>query len=102
MTKQYKNIKTLENLILSDLKTENDIKDWLTVALEEYTEENDFNSFYKALEYALKAKDSISGISKKTGISRSNLYAIFKGEVQPQMSTVMKILKELGYKLKVA
>jgi len=102
MTKQYKNTKTLESLILSDLKTENDIKDWLTVALEEYIEENDFNSFYKSLEYALKAKDSISGISKKTGISRSNLYAIFKGEVQPQMGTVMKILKELGYKLKVA
>ena len=42
------------------------------------------------------------GMSKKTGISRSNLYAIFKGEQKPQLSTALKIIKELGYTLKVA
>ncbi|HPT41291.1 MAG TPA: hypothetical protein PLG15_02790, partial [Candidatus Gastranaerophilaceae bacterium] len=93
MTKKIKNTGKLENLISDSLKTEDDIRDWLTVSLEEYLEDNDFSAFYHSLEYAIKAKDSISGISKKTGISRSNLYAIFKGEVQPQMSTVMKILK---------
>lgn len=102
MTKKYNNTKNLENLIFDDLKTKKDIKEWLTISLNEYIEDSDYNSFYKSLEYAIKANDSISGISKKTGISRSNLYSIFKGEVQPQMSTVMKILKELGYKLKVA
>ena len=63
---------------------------------------NDSTSFIKALEDALKAKDTISNISKKTGISRSNLYAIFNGEVTPQFDTVLKVLKELGYTLKVA
>ena len=101
MTK-YKNTGKLDKLILEDLKTDKDIKEWLAVSLEEYTENNDFNAFFRSLEYAVKAKNSISGISKKTGISRSNLYAIFKGEVHPQMNTVIKILKELGYKLKVA
>ena len=41
-------------------------------------------------------------MSKKTGISRSNLYAIFKGEQQPQLSTALKIIKELGYSIKEA
>ena len=58
--------------------------------------------FIKALEYAVRAKDSILGISKKTGISRSNLYAIFNGEQQPQLSTALKIIKELGYTVQVA
>lgn len=102
MTKKYKNIKDLEDLILDDLKSEKDIKEWLTISLNEFIEDYDYNSFYRSLEYAIKAKDSISGMSKKTGISRSNLYSIFKGDIQPQMSTVLKILKELGYKLKVA
>lgn len=102
MTKKFKNAGSLDDLILNDLKTGKDIKEWLSVSLDEYIEDNDFNAFYRSLEYAIKAKDSISGISKKTGISRSNLYSILKGEVQPQMSTVIKILKELGYKLKVA
>ena len=39
---------------------------------------------------------------QKTGISRSNLYAIFNGEQQPQLTTALKIIKELGYTVQVA
>mgnify|MGYP004505205287 FL=1 len=88
--------------ILSDLKTDDDIKEWLNIGFEEFLKDNDLNAFIKAIEYAVKAKDTIMGMSKKTGISRSNLYAIFKGEQKPQLSTVLKIIKELGYTLKVA
>lgn len=88
--------------ILSDLKTDDDIKEWLNIGFEEFLKDNDLNAFIKALEYAVKAKDTIMGMSKKTGISRSNFYAIFKGEQKPQLSTVLKIIKELGYTLKVA
>lgn len=88
--------------ILSDLKTDDDIKEWLNIGFEEFLKDNDLNAFIKALEYAVKAKDTIMGMSKKTGISRSNLYAIFKGEQKPQLSTALKIIKELGYTLKVA
>ncbi len=88
--------------ILSDLKTDEDIKDWINIGFQEFIQDNDLNAFVKALEYAVKAKDSISGISKKTGISRSNLYAIFNGSQQPQLSTALKIIKELGYTVQVA
>lgn len=88
--------------ILNDLKTDADIKEWINIGFEEFLIDNDLNAFVKALEYAVKAKDSISGISKKTGISRSNLYAIFNGEQQPQLSTALKIIKELGYTVQVA
>ena len=88
--------------ILSDLKTDDDIKEWLNIGFEEFLKDNDLNAFIKALEYSVKAKDTIMGMSKKTGISRSNLYAIFKGEQKPQLSTALKIIKELGYTLKVA
>lgn len=92
----------LDELILKDLKTEEDIKQWLTLSLEEYINDNDSTAFVRSLEYALKAKSNISSISKKTGISRSNLYAIFKGEVKPQFETVLKLIKELGYTIKIA
>lgn len=93
---------SFNDYILSDLKTDDDIKEWLNIGFEEFLKDNDLNAFIKALEYAVRAKDSIMGISKKTGISRSNLYAIFKGEQKPQLSTALKIIKELGYTLKVA
>lgn len=93
---------SFNDYILSDLKTDDDIKEWLNIGFEEFLKDNDLNAFIKALEYAVKAKDTIMGMSKKTGISRSNLYAIFKGEQKPQLSTALKIIKELGYTLKVA
>lgn len=92
----------LDKLVLDSLKTEEDIKEWLTINLEEYLKDGDSSSFVKCLEDAIRAKDTISGISKKTGISRSNLYAIFKGEVKPQFETILKIIKELGYTIKIA
>ena len=96
------NAGSFNDYILSDLKTDDDIKEWLNIGFEEFFKDNDLNAFIKALEYAVKAKDTIMGMSKKTGISRSNLYAIFKGEQKPQLSTALKIIKELGYTLKVA
>ncbi len=92
----------LTNIIDKELATDKDIKEWLTLSLEEYLKDGDLNSFVRTLEDAVRAKDNISNISRKTGISRSNLYAIFKGEVTPQFDTVMKIFKELGYSIKVA
>lgn len=96
------NTGSFNEYILNDLKTDADIKEWINIGFEEFLEDNDLNSFVKALEYAVRAKDSISGISKKTGISRSNLYAIFNGQQQPQLYTTLKILKELGFSIKVA
>ena len=92
----------LSKIIESELKTEEDIKEWLSLNLDEYLQDGDLNAFVRALEYVVRVKDNISNISRKTGISRSNLYAIFNGDVTPQFYTVLKLLKELGYTLKVA
>lgn len=92
----------ISEIIEQELKTEDDIKEWLSMNLEAYLEDGNLNAFIRSLEYVVRAKDNISNLSKKTGISRSNLYAIFKGEVTPQFDTILKVLKELGYILKVA
>ena len=96
------NTGSFNEYILNDLKTDADIKEWINIGFEEFLADNDLNSFVKALEYAVRAKDSITEKKKKTGISRSNLYAIFSGQQQPQLSTTLKILKELGFSIKVA
>lgn len=98
-----KNIKgfDLSGMITNELKTEDDIKEWLPLNLEEYLQDGNLNAFVRSLEYVVRAKDNISNLSRKIGISRSNLYAIFNGEVTPSFDTVLKVLKELGYTLKV-
>ena len=101
LMKNTKDLK-LSEMIENELKTEEDIKEWLSLNLEEYLQDGNLTAFVRSLEYVVRAKDSISNLSRKTGISRSNLYAIFNGEVVRQFDTVLILLKELGYTLKVA
>lgn len=92
----------LENYIINDLKKDEEIKLYLNANLKDYLQDGDFNSFYKALEIAIKAKDTIAGFAQKTGISRTHLYNIFKAEKEPKFSTIIKIFQELGFELEVA
>lgn len=77
-------------------------REFLNVTLEEYIEDGDFKSFFKSLKYVIKARGNVSEFAQKVNLNRRNLYEIFKGEQKPQLDTVIKILKELGYSLKVA
>jgi probable addiction module antidote protein len=100
--KELKHTIDLENYIISELKADEDIKLYLNASLKDYLEDSDFNSFCRALEIVIKAKDSVAGFAKKVGMSRSHLYSLFKCEKEPKFSTVIKIFQELGYELEVA
>ena len=100
--KELKHTIDLENYIVNDLKSDEDIKLYLNANLKDYLEDGDFNSFYRALEIVIKTKDSVSGFAKKIGMSRTHLYSLFKSEKEPKFSTMVKIFQELGYDLEVA
>lgn len=100
--KELKHTLDLENFIIDDLKTCADIKLYLNASLKDYLENGDFNSFYHALEIAIKAKDTVSGFAEKIGMSRTHLYSIFKSEKEPKFSTIVKIFQELGFELEIA
>ena len=99
---ELKNTISLENFIINDLKTDEDIKLYLNANLKDYLDGGDFNSFYRALEIAIKAKDSISKFEKKIVLSRTHLYIIFNADKEPKFSTIIKIFHELGYELEIA
>ena len=92
--KELKHTIDLENYIVNDLKTDEDIKLYLNTSLKDYIEDGDFNSFYRALEIAIKSRNSISGFAKKIGMSRTHLYSLFKNEKEPKFSTIVKIFHE--------
>lgn len=100
--KELKHTVDLENYLVNDLKSDEDIKLYLNASLKDYLDDGDFNSFYRALEIVIKAKDTVSGFAKKVGMSRTHLYSLFKNEKEPKFSTIAKIFQELGYELEVA
>lgn len=84
------------------LQDEESQKHYLSSSLDEYLVDGDFKQFFKCLERVIKARDSVNNFAKKAKINRKNLYNIFNGESKPQLETIVKILHELGFKLKVA
>ncbi len=92
----------LNEFIIEQLKDEEFQKEYMNESLAEYINDGDFNAFFRSLELIIKSRDSISGFCKKAGIDRAMLYQIFNGERVPRVDTLAKILKTLGYNLKVA
>ncbi len=77
-------------------------KEYLNLSLAEYITDGDFNKFFKSLEKVIKSRESVSSFAKKINIDRTNLYTLFNGKKVPRLDTIAKILKELGYTIKVA
>lgn len=102
-----------KNKLITNTKSYNEIaeknmsdieyqKEYLNISLEEYITDGDFNKFYKSLEKVIKSRESVTSFAKKVNIDRTNLYTLFNGEKVPRLDTIAKILKELGYTIKVA
>ena len=98
----YKNTISLDDAFVQVFDNEEDIKEYLSYAFEQYIEDGNFNVFYRALELVIKSKDSMQGFAKKIDLSRTGLYNIIQGKKEPKITTLAKILKELGLTLKVA
>ncbi len=67
--------------------------------LEEAFDDGDPALITYSLGVAARAK-GMSGLSRKTGISRQTLYRALSNEGNPEFVTVLKVLDALGLKLK--
>lgn len=99
---KYKNSVSLENVFCDVFNTKEELKEYLSYAFEKYIEDGNFNVFYRSLELAIKSKDTMTGFANKVNLSNMGLYNIVKGKKEPKITTLVKILKELGLTLKVA
>lgn len=93
---------THEEHINEVLQDEEYQKMYLNNAIQEFISDGNYDLFFLSLEQVVRARMSISELSKKTGITRKALYEMFKGERTPRLDTIGKLLKELGYTLQVA
>lgn len=78
------------------LKTEADMEAYLEAALEE----NDPGLIAAALGDIARAK-GMTLIAKKAGLGRESLYKALSAQGNPELSTVLKVIKALGLQLQV-
>jgi probable addiction module antidote protein len=79
------------------LKTNQDISDYLEAVLEE----SDPALLAHALGVAARAK-GMTKIARAAGLGRESLYKSLSPSGNPELATVLKVIRALGLKLKVA
>ncbi len=78
------------------LKTEEDIKDYFDICVEE--DPGDGSLIRRALGSIARAR-SMTQLAKDTGLAREGLYKALSAEGNPEFATIMKVIKALGLKL---
>lgn len=79
----------------SQLRSESDITDYLSIVLEE----GDTDELIRAVGYVAKAR-GMTQIAQETGLGRESLYKSFREGAKPQFDTVLKVLRALNIDLK--
>ena len=76
------------------LQTEQDIAEYLCVALED----GDSDEFVRALRHSVKAR-GMTEIAKTSGLTREALYKALRPGSQPRFDTILKVIHALGLRL---
>lgn len=82
-----------------DLKTEEDIALYFDACIEE--DPGDGSLIRRALGDIARAR-GMTQLARDTGLAREGLYKALSAEGNPEFATVMKVIKALGLKLRVA
>lgn len=76
---------------------------YLETSLEEFAKDGNINAFIRSLQYVVKARGrgAITSLAKELNMDRSNLSDILNGKVEPKISTTLKLINGLGYKIQL-
>lgn len=100
--KKNKSILHDDVLIKYFSKNNNELKEYLEIALKEFQKDGNEKAFLSALSLAAKVKGGFSKLAKETGLNRESLYKALSEHRDPRFSTVMHVLSSLGYSMKIA
>lgn len=101
--KYLESCKTHEQHMMEQLQDQEYQQLWLAETIRDFAETGDYNSFYRGLEYVIKARGSVSKFAEEVGLNRANLTDLLHGKTKtsPDFTTITKILNGLGYTLSV-
>ena len=85
--------------MIEDLKNPKEAEAYLTVALEEYENDRDTESFLLALRNVADAQGGLTKLAERTHLNRQNLYRALSPKGNPKLPTILAILHGLGFGL---
>jgi len=76
-------------------------KEYIRNLLQEYITDNNATALLESLKPLIQLRGTITDFAKKTGINRTYFYKLFKNEITPEFSTIVLIVKNLGFELNI-
>ena len=90
--------KNYHESLMEDLKDAEEAAGYLNAVLEE----GDYRMFLVALRHVAEANGGMLNLSRKTKLSRPNLYRMLSRKGKPEIYSLYKVLKAFGLTLSVS
>lgn len=87
--------------LIEKLRDPEETAAYLSVALEEYEEDQDVDAFLLALRTVVDARGGVSELAKRTGLNRQHLYRALSEKGNPTWGTLGAILTGLGFRFTI-
>lgn len=101
MAKVKRQFRDFDDYLIEELKDPELAREYLNVALEEYSQDNDSKFFLSMLKDITMAQGGIQKLAQRTKQNRQNIYKIFSTKHTPKINTISSILNGLGLQLAV-
>lgn len=88
-------------LLIDSLHDSKKAEAYLKVALDEYQEDGDTETFLLALRNVAEARGGIGELAKQTHLNRQSLYRTLSSKGNPRLFTLGKVLRALGFHLSI-
>jgi probable addiction module antidote protein len=75
--------------------------EYLNAALEDYYDDFNSDALALAIKRLVLATGSIKSFSETAKVNREHLYRVFNAKATPQIDTLSKIFKNLGFQIEV-
>ena len=95
-----RNLRKYRDVLIEDLKDPKEAEAYLSVALEEYENDQNVESFLLAVRNIAEAQGGIGKLAEKTHLNRQNLYRVLSKTGQPKFPTILTVLHGLGFVLR--
>lgn len=89
----------LENYLKDQFQDEENVKEYINAALEQYFEDYNKELFLASLKEVIKAKGGVTEFSKQTHINRQHIYKMLSDKGNPSFDNIGSLLIALGLKL---
>ena len=90
-----------ENYLKDQFQDEENVKEYINAALEQYFEDYNKELFLASLKEVIKANGGVTEFSKQTHINRQHIYKMLSDKGNPSFDNIGSLLIALGLKLQV-